>query len=254
MKYAYAAAVAAVTVASVMCAPSAQAGHGIRADLPCPYGNAGGVNPSLWSATTGSSPYNPGAPTAFTAALVSGSDITTDSGVGGGLDITGATQYDWYAAAIPSVASCSDSSSSPANPIEQVIDYKLASGGSLGLAAGDTEVQFNYDPSLASTAGVASFTMGGVTFTSSGPLLPTTTDNSFLFSASGALLGALTTDSEGNTVLTAGVPTGWTSSSGGGGGTTTAPEIDPSYALSGFVLLVGGLAVIRGGRRTLTTA
>jgi hypothetical protein len=250
MKYTSVAIAAVCTVISLTCAPRADAGHTLRADLPCPYGGAGPVNPTLWSPiSASSSPYNPGAPTANFAALVAGSNITTDSGVGGGVAITGATQYDWYANQIPSVASCSDPNAPvPSDPIEQVINYKLAAGGTLGLAAGDTEVQFNYDPSLASTKGIASFTMGGVTFTSNGPLLPTGTDDDFLFSASGALLGALSLDSNGNTVLTTGVPTGWTAS---GGGSVSAPEIDSAQALSGLVLLLGGLTVLRGGWRSL---
>jgi hypothetical protein len=228
-------------------------GRPIRADLPCPYGGAGPVNSTLWSPIAATSPFNPGAPTANAAALVAGVNITTDSGSGGGLDITGATQYDWYTNPIPAASTCSNPSSPvPADPIEQVIDYNLAAGGSLGLAAGDTEVQFNYDTSLDSTKGVASFTMGGVTYTSTGPLLPTSTDNSFLFSSTGALLGALTLDANGNTVLTTGVvPAGWTESSsgGGGGGGVSAPEIDPSSTIAALTLLVGGLAVLRAGRR-----
>lgn len=251
MKHTYAAIAAACTVVFLTCAPRAEAGgRGTRSDLPCPYGGAGPVNPTLWSPITPTppSPFNPGAPTANYAALVAGSNITTDSGQGGGLDIIGATQYDWYANPLPAVSTCSDPNAIIAGPIEQVIDYKLTAGGSLNLASGDTEVQFNYDPSVDSTKGVASFTMDGVTFTSTGPLLPTGTDNTFLFSASGALLGALTLDpNSGDTILTAGVPSGWTES----GGTVSAPEIDPSTAIAALSLLAGGLAILRGRRSPL---
>ena len=243
MKYTFAAITAVCTVLCLTCAPRAEAGgRGIRADLPCPYGGAGPPNSTLWSPIASTSPFNPGALTANSAALVAGSDITTDSGSGGGLAITGATQYDWYTNPIPSTCS-----PTPSNPVEQVIDYKLAAGGTLGLAAGDTEVQFNYDSSLASTKGLASFTMSGITFTSNGPLLPTSTDNSFLFGASGALIGALTLDVSGNTVLAAGVPTGWTES----GGTVTVPEIDASTSIAALTMLAGGLAVLRGRRTPL---
>jgi hypothetical protein len=250
MKYTFAAIAAACTVVCLTCAPRAEAGgRGIRADLPCPYGGAGPVNPTLWSPITPTppSPFNPGAPTANYAALVAGSNITTDSGQGGGLDILGATQYDWYAKPLPAVSTCSDPNAIIAGPIEQVFDYKLAAGGSLNLASGDTEVQFNYDSSLNSTKGVASFTMGGVSFASNGPLLPTGTDNTFLFSSSGVLLGALTLDSSGDTILTAGVPAGWKES----GGTVSAPEIDPSTAIAALTLLAGGLAILRGRRSPL---
>jgi hypothetical protein len=42
----------------------------------------------------------------------------------------------------------------------------------------------------------------------------------------------------------------------GGGGSTvrTAPELDPGSLMSGFTLLVGGLTVLRAGRRKHTDA
>jgi len=125
--------------------------------------------------------------------------------------------------------------------------YTLASGNSNGIAAGDTEVLFNYASSLASQAGTASFTMGGVTYTSTGSLLPTTTDNDFVFNSSGQLVGALT-DLGGT--FTSAVPTGWTAS----GTVSPAPEMDSSLAISAFTLLAGCLAVARGGRRSLRSA
>src|SRR6202000_699707 len=69
--------VSVAALAGVHDAQAASMGRGIRADLPCPYGGAGGPNPDLWGPTTGSSPFNPGLVTANTATLVAGSTITT---------------------------------------------------------------------------------------------------------------------------------------------------------------------------------
>jgi len=137
-----------------------------------------------------------------------------------------------------------------------VIVYNLAAGGALGLAAGDIEVEFNYNtfsnPSLATTAGAASFTTGGITYASTGGLLPTGTLNDFLFSSSGKYLGALGTDPEGNPLLipssaTSLAPGGWSS---GGGGAVSAPELDAASAISALTLAVGGLMVVCGRRRS----
>jgi hypothetical protein len=133
--------------------------------------------------------------------------------------------------------------------------YTMANNG-LVTQANDIEVEFNYDtvfnPALATTVGTASFTMGGVTYMSTGGLLPTGTDNDFLFSSTGVLKGELVTDNTGTATLVAGVPQGWAIKSGGG--TVTAPEIDPASAIAGITLFAGLLTVLRGGRRTLKAA
>jgi hypothetical protein len=140
--------------------------------------------------------------------------------------------------------------------LEQVMTYTMAANASVSQA-GDVEVEFNYNtfsnPALATTAGTASFTMGGVTYTSTGTFLPTSTDNDFLFSSTGALKGEIVTDSTGTASLVAGVPQGWSIKSGGGG-TVSAPEIDPASAVAGITLLAGLLVVLRSGRRTLKVA
>ena len=104
---------------------------------------------------------------------------------------------------------------------------------------------------MATTLGTASFTFGGVTYASSGTLLPTSTDNDFLFSSAGALIGEIVTATNGTASVVAGVPQGWTIKTGGGGGTMNAPEIDPGSSFAAVTLLAGLLAVMRGGRRTL---
>ena len=104
MRYAVTAFAVLVSLSSLTCAPLAHAGggRGIRADLPCPYGGAGGPNTALWSPTStsgsGPIPYNPGVVTPFSATLVAGSTITSDDNT---IAITGATQYDYYSSAIP---------------------------------------------------------------------------------------------------------------------------------------------------------
>jgi hypothetical protein len=245
------------SLAFLTCVPLAQAGgggaKGMRADLPCPYGGAGGVNADLWSSTSGTSPFNPGLVTPNTATLVAGS-TALENGDQNQLAITSAIQYVYYSSPIPDSSNCSADpfSVNPDGPLEQVLSYIM--GDSTVAQAGDIEVEFNYntgvDPSLATTAGTASFTMGGVTYTSSGGLLPTSTDNDFLFTSTGALIGEIQTATNGSAVLVSGVPQGWTIKTSGGGGTMTAPEIDPASSFAGITLLAGLLAVMRGGRRT----
>lgn len=249
-------AVGLCAVACLTWSSHAEAGgsKGIRADLPCPYGGAGGPNPDLWAPTTGSSPYNPGLVTANTATLVGGSEIDQDQS---SLAVVSAIQYVYYSNPIPPASDCpgNEFTLNPNGPLEQVMSYTMADNTGVSQA-GDIEVEFNYNtffnPSLATTLGNASFIMDGITYMSTGTVLPTTTDNDFLFSSSGALKGEIVTDTTGTATLVAGVPQGWTikSSSGGGGG-MTAPEIDPSSAAAGLTLLAGLLAVSRSGRRTL---
>jgi hypothetical protein len=257
MKSKTAAAVALCSVACLAWVPHAEAGgaHGISADLPCPYGGAGAPNSDLWSPIAGSSPYNPGLVTPNAATLVSGSNITQDQV---SLSITSAIQYVYYSNPIPPAGNCSGDpfTVNPNGPLEQVMTWTMDNNGSL-TQAGDVEVEFNYNtffnPSLATTTGTALFTMGGVTYMSSGTLLPTSTDNDFLFSSTGTLKGEIVTDSSGTASVVAGLPQGWTIKSGGGG-TVSAPEIDPASTVAGLTLLAGLLAVLRGGRRTLRLA
>jgi hypothetical protein len=245
------------SIACVVWAPHAEAagGRGINADLPCPYGGAGAPNADLWSPIAGSSPYNPGLVTPNAATLVAGSNITQDQVQ---LSIVSAVQYVYYSSPIPPAGNCSGDpfTVNPNGPLEQIMTWTMANNASISQA-GDVEVEFNYNtffnPTLATTAGTASFTMGGVTYTSTGTFLPTGTDNDFLFSSSGALKGEIVTDSSGTASLVAGVPQGWSIKSGGGG-TVSAPEIDPASAVAGITLLAGLLAVLRSGRRTLKVA
>jgi hypothetical protein len=200
--------------------------------------------------------------TPVSATLVAGSNITSEPEESG-LSITAATQYDYYSSAIPNASKCTTDpfGTNPNGPIEQVIVYKLAAGntagltggGTVGLAGGDIEVEFNYNtastPALATTAGTASFTMGGVTYASTGGRLPTGTDNDFVFTSTGKYVGELTNATGGPAVLATNLaPQGWTVGSGGGG--KSAPELDATSAVSGLTLVMGCLLVARGGRRS----
>jgi hypothetical protein len=245
-----------ISVSSLTAVPLAHASgnRGIRADLPCPYGGSGNLDSSFWTSTSGPIPYNPGLVTPFSATLVGGSSITTDDD---SLTVTAATQYDYYSSAIPGKSFCVTNPFGANGPLEQVIVYKLAAGNTVSgveLAGGDIEVEFNYDtastPALATTAGTASFTMGGVTYASTGGHLPTGTDNDFVFTSTGKYVGELSNSNNETPALTANLaPQGWTASSGGGG-TASAPELDATSAMSALTLVMGCLLVARGGRRS----
>ena len=230
----------------------ANAHRGISADLPCPYGGAGAPNPDLWSPTSGTSPYNPGLITPYTATLVAGS-TALENGDQNQLAVTSAIQYVYYSSPIPASSACSGDpfTVNPNGPLEQVMTYTM--GATSVSQAGDLEVGFNYNtdgvPSLATTVGTASFTMGGVTYSSTGTLLPTINNNDFLFSSTGSLLGEIVTATNGSVSLVSGVPQGWTIKTSGGGGTISAPEIDPRSSFAGLALLAGIVAVARGSRR-----
>ncbi len=251
MKHSLVALTAICSVAGLACAPRAEAGgHGIRADLPCPYGGAGPPNPTEWSPVTPtpSIPFNPGAPTANSAVLVAGSGITTDDFVNG-FAITAATQYDWFTNPVPDASTqCTTPTSTGPLPVEQVIDYTLAAGNAGLPSAATEEVDFNYDFGLNGAKGTASFTMGGSTYSSTGGLLPTGTDNDFIFGNNGLFLGSMTTDSSGVSSFSTAVPLGWTCA-GSCGTVASAPEIDPASSIAALTLLTGGLAVLRGRRK-----
>jgi hypothetical protein len=254
------------SMAFLIYTPRAEAGgnHQIRADLPCPFGPGSGA----WTQTATPSPFNAGlagtTPVTLQGSLTGTGAINNEDELG--LVIVSAVQYDSYAAPpTPPVGGCTEFTTST-GPLSQVIDYGLNSassfsplevwngtvdtGTTLSLAAGDREKEFNYDSSRVSlsTTGTASFSLGGITYTSSGSFVPSGTDNDFLFDSSGKLLGGLGTDQFGDTVVFTGVPTGWTA---GTSGTISAPEIDPSSAVAGLTLLAGVLVVLRGGRRSL---
>jgi hypothetical protein len=179
---------------------SAEAGnHGSRADLPCPYGPGSGN----WAPpTVASNPLNINAgvsglvPVELVGTLT-GPDAAFNQDENG-LTIVSAVQYDGYATAPLAASTCTSTTNSP-GPLTQVMDYgiqagsqlSLTNGSTLTLAAGTTEVAFYYDQATTSLTrfqsapGTASFTIGGVTYSSTGSLVPYNTGNDFFFDASG---------------------------------------------------------------------
>ncbi len=130
-------------------------------------------------------------------------------------------------------------------PDAQVALWNLTTGP---FGASETEIELNgwCPPGGSSTA---SFKFAGNAYT--GGCSGTPTD--LLFSKAGVLVGYVNDSSSGSTINSVTSLTGWKENGGaiGGGGSTSAPEMDPSYAIAGLTLLLGGLAVLRGGRRTL---
>jgi len=114
---------------------------------------------------------------------------------------------------------------------------------------GDTEIQFNYNPTAFTPASIAftglvqspaSFTYDGVTYQSMGSTTPLDSNNDFFFN-SGHLVGYL--NDAGTFVAES------TLDSGSGWTVSPAPEIDPASGVGALELLAGGLAVLAGRAR-----
>jgi hypothetical protein len=206
-----------------------------------------------------SSPYslNPGVSTPFTVAI--GND--TASMLLDDVQLSGASavEYNWYAS-----ATSFSQAEKQVTPLEQVVVYNL--GGSKDLVhegsqvlnlAGDTEIEFNYDdgsPLLQSQINQnpnasAQFTIGGITYSADvANIYSPTSQNDFVFSKTGAFIGALitTVDASGDTSLSLSPSLGaWTKS----GGSVSAPEIDSSSVVTALTLLGGALVLVRGNTR-----
>jgi hypothetical protein len=206
-----------------------------------------------------SSPYslNPGVSTPFTVAI--GND--TASMLLDDVQLSGASavKYNWYAS-----ATSFSQAEKQVTPLEQVVVYNL--GGSKDLVhegsqvlnlAGDTEIEFNYDdgsPLLQSQINQnpnasAQFTIGGITYSADvANIYSPTSQNDFVFSKTGAFIGALitTVDASGDTSLSLSPSLGaWTKS----GGSVSAPEIDSSSVVTALTLLGGALVLVRGNTR-----
>jgi hypothetical protein len=217
------------------CAPRAQAGHGIRIDS----GNGAGCM-STWtniSDPTGAAAFIPGgtyantvectasgAPSVLFPDGVPANDSATPPG-NSAYTATSGEMFQYYAGAVGAV------------PTAQVALWDLTTGP---FGAQETEIELN---GWCPGGSGASFKYGGLTYT--GGCGGVSTD--LLFSQAGTLVGYVTDASDGTATIHAGasVP-GWTES---GGGSVSAPEIDPSVGIAGITLLLGGAAVLRGGRR-----
>lgn len=228
---------AVFSIICLTCAPRAFAGHGIRID----EGNGAGCM-TTWtnvSDPTGAAAFIPGgtytntvectasgAPSVLFPNGLPANDAATPSG-NSAFTATSGEMFQYYTGAIG------------AAPDAQVALWNLTTGP---LGAQETEIELN---GWCPGGSGASFKFGGATFT--GGCGGSSTD--LLFSQAGSLVGYVTDASDGTATIHSGtsVP-GWTES---GGVTTSAPEIDSSAAIAYFALLLGGLAVLRGGRRPL---
>jgi hypothetical protein len=157
-----------------------------------------------------------------------GTSVNDAGTVNASFTATGGEMFQYYTGAIQAV------------PDAQVAVWDLNTGP---FGSHETELELN---GWCPGGSGASLKFGGNTYT--GGCGGTSTD--LLFSQSGSLVGYVTDASNGTATIHAGtsVP-GWTES-----GVVSAPEIDPATAMTGLTLLLGGLAVLRGGRRTPAAA
>jgi hypothetical protein len=212
--------------------PRAEAGHGIRID----EGNGTGCMSTYTTNadSSGAAAFIPGGTYANAVACTPNSSSPSDlfpagtpvndaATVNAAYTATGGEMFQYYTGAIGVV------------PDAQVAVWNLLTGP---LGAQETELELN---GWCPGGSGASLKFGGNTYT--GGCGGTSTD--LLFSQSGSLVGYVTDASNGTATIHAGtsVP-GWTES-----GVVSAPELDPSSAIAGLTLLMGGLAVLRGGRR-----
>ncbi len=164
----------------------------------------------------------------------------TFNGASGGSDTspfiaTGGAMYQYFTGAITT-------GSSNNIPDAQVSVWNLANT--------DTEIELN---GWCPGGSGASFKFDGNTF-AGGCAAGSAED--LLFNKTGGVIGFVTyTNGDPSTAavdLSVKDLTGWTENGSaiGGSGTVSAPEIDASSAVAAVTLLFGGLAVLRGGRRS----
>jgi hypothetical protein len=235
VKYNFAAIATIVSLACLTCVPRAEAGHGFRID----EGNGAGCM-TTWtndtSNTTGAAAFTPGGTYANAVACSAsgGPDVLFPNGtpandsatVNAAFTASSGEMYQYYSGAVG------------AQPDAQVVVWNLTTGP---FGTQESEIELN---GWCPGGSGSSFKFGGVTYT--GGCSGVSTD--LIFSQAGSLVGYVTDASDGTATIHSGttVP-GWTES----GGSVSAPEIDSSTAITGLALLVGGLAVLRGSRRTL---
>jgi hypothetical protein len=230
MKHTSVALTALCSALCLICAPRAEAGHGLRID----QGNGFGCMSTYTANADSTAAFVPGGSyensVACTPDSSNPSDLfpngtsVNDAGTFNALfTATGGEMFQYYTGAIQAV------------PNAQVAVWDLSTGP---FGSQETELELN---GWCPGGSGASLKFGGNTYT--GGCGGSSTD--LLFSQSGSLVGYVTDASNGTATIHAGtsVP-GWTES-----GVVSAPEMDPSSAIAGLTLLLGGLAVLRGGRR-----
>lgn len=257
MKHTLAALAAIFSLACLTFAPSAKA-RSIRADSP---GNVG-CQLQNWSnpqTLAGPSPFTPGgvtfgaSGTDYVVTCNSNSDnstLTSDKNsffnVNSNVDPPypiqpnesyGATQNTSYKATSGVLYQIISNGSGANNNTSGFMDSEIVAWT---LSNTDIELELNNWCSVG--AGGASLTWGKNTF--SGGCSSSTND--LLFNKSGNLIGYVKDLGSTLTLVTAtSLPTDWTSAG------VAAPEIDPSSTFAALTLLAGGLAVLRGSRRTV---
>jgi hypothetical protein len=232
MKYTSLAFTALFSALCLFCAPRAEAGHSIRID----EGNGTGCMSTYTTnaSNSGAAAFIPGGSYANSVACTPKSSSPSDlfpngtafndaATVNASFTATGGEMFQYYTGAIGP------------QPNAQVAVWDLLTGP---FGAQESELELN---GWCPGGSGASLKFGGNTFT--GGCGGASTD--LLFSHSGSLVGYVTDASDGTATIHSGtsVP-GWTES-----GVVSAPELDPSTAMAGLTLLLGGLAVLRGGRR-----
>jgi hypothetical protein len=234
MKYHISAIGAIVPLAYLTCVPLAEAGHGLRID----EGNGAGCMTTWTNDTsnpTGAAAFTPGGSYANSVACTAsgGSDVLFPNGtpandsatVNAAFTAGSGEMFQYYSGAVG------------AQPDAQVVIWNLTTGP---FGTKESEIELN---GWCPGGSGSSFKFGGITYT--GGCSGVSTD--LIFSQAGSLVGYVTDASDGTATIHSGasVP-GWTES----GGSVSAPEIDSATAITGLALLLGGLAVLRGGRRT----
>jgi hypothetical protein len=231
MKYSFAALIAFCSAVCLTFAPRAEAGRTIRID----EGNGTGCMSTYTTNATnsGAAAFIPGGSYANSRACTPDSSSPSDLFPNGGpvndsatvnaaFTATGGEMFQYYTGAVGAM------------PDAQVAVWDLLTGP---FGSQETELELN---GWCPGGSGASLNFGGNTF--KGGCGGASTD--LLFSHSGSLVGYVTDASDGTATIHSGtsVP-GWTES------VVSAPELDPSTAMAGLTLLLGGLAVLRGGRR-----
>jgi hypothetical protein len=238
MKYTSVALTAFCSVASLTCATSALANHGLRSDPGNSAGcmssyNTSASNAAALAFTPGGAYANIEACTPNSAATPIPTSVLFPDGtlndaatVNAAYTATGGEMFQYFTGAVG------------AQPQAQVGVWNLSNGP---YGANETEIELNgWCPGA---AGGASFSFGGATFTGGcGGASPT----DLLFSSAGTLVGYVTDGASGASITESATAPGWT----GGGSTVSAPEIDASCVGAALTLLFGGFAVLRGSRRT----
>jgi hypothetical protein len=232
MKYNFAVIAAISSLACLISAPRAEAGHTIRID----EGNGAGCMTTYTANSDATTAFTPGGSYANSVACTPNSSAPTDlfpngtsandsATVDPAFIATGGEMFQYYSGLIGP------------QPNAQVVVWNLLTGP----FGANTEVELN---GWCPGGSGASFKFGGNTF--SGGCGGSPTD--LLFSQSGSIVsivGYVNDASDGTAKIfqSSSVP-GWTES-----GVATAPELNPSSAIAGLTLLLGSLAVLRGNRR-----